>query len=89
MGNDVIIVLQEAFDILGFTKEEKFDVYKISAVCMIMSKMEFTGHGDVTTAKSLDAGQTLIDLLGYCEAPDELYDRFCNPKIKVSIVWKT
>ena len=27
--------------------------------------------------------QTLCDIFGYCEAPDELYDRFVNPKIKV------
>ena len=83
------LVFQTAFDILGFTKTEKFDVYKLSAVCMILSQMEFTGHGDVTTAKSVDAGQTLIDLLGYCDAADELYDRFCNPKIKVTLTYST
>ena len=58
-------------------------MYKLSAVCMHLSKMEFTGHGDVTTAKGVDAGQTMIDICGYNDAPDELYDRFCNPKIKV------
>ena len=77
-------IMDEAFDILGFTKEEKYNVYKISSMCMILSKLEFVGHGDITTAKSLDAGQTLVDMFGYCEAPDELYDRFSNPKIKVN-----
>lgn len=52
-------------------------------MCMILSKMEFVGHGEITTAKNLEAGQTLVDLFQYCEAPDELYDRFSNPKIKV------
>lgn len=31
-------IMDEAFDILGFTHEEKFDVYKTSAVCMQMSR---------------------------------------------------
>merc|ERR1712241_1182579 len=82
-------IMDQAFDILGFTKEEKYDVYKLSAVCMHLSKMEFTGHGDVTTAKGVDAGQTMIDICGYNDAPDELYDRFCNPKIKVGTEWVT
>ena len=50
---------------------------------MHLSRMEFVGHGEITTAKNTDAGQTLCDIFGYCEAPDELYDRFANPKIKV------
>ena len=68
--------MQEAFDILGFTAEEKLNVYKVSAMCMILSRMEFVGHGEISTAKSLEAGQTLVDLFQYCEAPDELYDRY-------------
>ncbi len=75
--------MQEAFDILGFTAEEKLNVYKVSGMCMILSRMEFVGHGEITTAKNLEAGTTLAELFGYCEAPDELYDRFSNPKIKV------
>ena len=51
---------------------------------MHLSRMEFVGHGEITTAKNTDAGQTLCDIFGYCEAPDELYDRFANPKIKVN-----
>merc|ERR1719158_2071574 len=27
--------------------------------------------------------------MGYNDAPDELYDRFCNPKIKVGVEWVT
>ena len=32
------MIMDEAFDILGFTHEEKFDVYKVSAICMILSQ---------------------------------------------------
>ena len=31
-------IMDEAFDILGFTHEEKFDVYKCSSTCMVMSR---------------------------------------------------
>ena len=76
--------LQQAFDILGFTKQEKYDVYKISATCMHLSRLEFTGHGDMTTGNLKNgAGETLMEMFQYCGAADEIYDRFCNPKIKV------
>ena len=90
-----MMIMDEAFDILGFTAQEKTNVYKVnheftlikrrrnpfsillqvSSMCMHLSKMEFVGHGEITTAKNLDAGTTLMELFGYCEAPDELYDR--------------
>ena len=31
-------IMDEAFDILGFTNEEKYDVYKCVSACMVMSK---------------------------------------------------
>ncbi len=33
-----MLIMDEAFDILGFTHEEKFDVYKCSSTCMVMSR---------------------------------------------------
>jgi len=81
-------VMDEAFDILGFTHDEKFDVYRISAACMIMSKLEFTGHGEVSSPKNLEAGTEINAFLYFGEnGCDELYDRFCAPKIKVGTEW--
>merc|ERR1712110_977570 len=83
-------IMDQAFDILGFTHEEKFDVYKISATCMILSKLEFTGHGDMSTGNLKNgAGEMLMEMFEYCGAADETYDRFCNPKIKVGTEWVT
>ena len=31
----------EAFDILGFTKEEKYNVYKVTSVVMHLGEMKF------------------------------------------------
>uniref|UniRef100_A0A0K2T980 Myosin heavy chain 1 [Tribolium castaneum] n=1 Tax=Lepeophtheirus salmonis TaxID=72036 RepID=A0A0K2T980_LEPSM len=80
-------IMDEAFDILGFTQEEKYDVYKVSSLCMHLSKLEFNGHGEITTAKNLDAGTDILSLFNWCDSADELYDRFCNPKIKVGMEW--
>lgn len=39
------LVLQEAFDILGFTQEEKDNVYRITASVMHMGRMNFKQRG--------------------------------------------
>merc|ERR550539_1454393 len=64
-------IMDQAFDILGFTHEEKFDVYKISATCMILSKLEFTGHGDMSTGNLKNgAGEMLMEMFEYCGAAE-------------------
>merc|ERR1712110_708378 len=35
------------------------------------------------------AGEMLMEMYEYCGAADEIYDRFCNPKIKVGTEWVT
>lgn len=39
------LVLQQAFDILGFTQEEKDNVYRITAAVMHMGRMQFKQRG--------------------------------------------
>jgi len=81
-------IMDEAFDILGFGEVEKFDVYRISSACMIMSKLEFTGHGEVSSPKNLDAGNEINSFLYFGEnGADDIYDRFCQPKFKVGMEW--
>lgn len=41
----IIIKLQQAFDVLGFTQEEKNDIYKITAAVMHMGGMKFKQRG--------------------------------------------
>ena len=54
-------------------------------MCMHLSRLEFTGHGDMSTGNLKNgAGETLMEMFQYCGAADEIYDRFCNPKIKVN-----
>lgn len=40
-----ILLIQQAFDILGFTQEEKNDIYKITAAVMHMGTMKFKQRG--------------------------------------------
>ena len=80
-------IMDEAFDILGFTRTEKYDVYRVSAICMHMSKMEFTGMGEMASPKNLDAGETINKVLNFAESGETLYDCFINPKYKVGTEW--
>ena len=79
-------IMDEAFDILGFSHEEKYDVYRISSICMQMSRLEFTGMGEVASPKSLDAGEFLNSILNFADSGEAIYDAFINPKFKVFII---
>ena len=78
-----MMIMDEAFDILGFTKDEKFDVYKVSSICMHLSRMEFQGMGEIASPKNLDAGEFVNKILNFADSGEVLYDCFINPKYKV------
>ena len=76
-------IMDEAFDILGFSRTEKYDVYRVSSLCMHMSRMEFQGMGEIASAKSIDAGEWVNSILNFSDSGETLYDCFINPKYKV------
>ena len=45
--------MDEAFDILGCPYQEKMDIYRVSALCMQLGRMEFQGMGEVASPKNL------------------------------------
>ncbi|CAH1100618.1 unnamed protein product [Psylliodes chrysocephalus] len=73
----------EAFDILGFTQEEKDNVYKITAAVMHMGCMKFKQRGreEQAEADGTEEGERVSKLLGV-EAP-ALYQALVKPRIKV------
>nr|CAI5869303.1 unnamed protein product [Callosobruchus analis] len=73
----------EAFDILGFTPEEKENVYKITAAVMHMGTMKFKQRGREEQAEpdGTEEGERVGKLLGV-EAVG-LYTAFVKPRIKV------
>ncbi|VEN39322.1 unnamed protein product [Callosobruchus maculatus] len=77
------VATDEAFDILGFTPEEKENVYKITAAVMHMGTMKFKQRGreEQAEADGTEEGERVGKLLGV-EAVG-LYTAFVKPRIKV------
>merc|ERR1711962_342037 len=83
----------EAYDILGFTVEEKYNVYKNTACLMHMGEMSksFIGIGKEEQADIKEEDQkhakNVSSLLGIdCEW---MINYFCKPKLKVGAEWVT
>merc|ERR1711931_369351 len=79
----------EAFDILGFTEDEKYDVFKCTAALMHMGNMtkDFVPVGKEEQAEIKDDvnAQKVADLCGIdCEW---MITYFCKPKLKVGTEW--
>jgi len=73
----------EAFNILGFTQEEKDNVYKITAAVMHMGAMAFKQRGreEQAEADGTEAGEKVAKLFGVdCQ---DLYKNLLKPRIKV------
>ncbi|XP_039445213.1 myosin heavy chain, muscle isoform X4 [Culex pipiens pallens] len=79
----------EAFNILGFTQEEKDNIYKITAAVMHMGGMKFKqkGREEQAEADGTDEGDRVAKLLG-CVTED-LYKNLLKPRIKVGTEFVT
>ncbi|XP_069700196.1 myosin heavy chain, muscle isoform X3 [Periplaneta americana] len=80
---DEMLITDQAFDVLGFTQEEKDNVYKITASVMHMGSMKFKQRGreEQAEADGTEDGAKVAKLLG--TDVDELYKNFLKPRIKV------
>jgi len=79
----------EAFDILGFTSEEKYNVFKNTACMMHMGNMtkDFVpvGKEEQAEVKEPANSEKVAELLGIdCEW---MITYFCKPKLKVGTEW--
>ena len=79
----------EAFNILGFTEEEKYNVYKLTACVMHMGNMtkDFVpvGKEEQAEIKNEDTSIKVADICGIdCEW---MITYFCKPKLKVGTEW--
>ncbi|XP_034240465.1 myosin heavy chain, muscle isoform X13 [Thrips palmi] len=73
----------QAFDVLGFSAEDKSDIYKITASVMHMGGMKFKQRGREEQAEpdGTEEGARVAKLLGVdC---DDLYKNLVKPRIKV------
>ncbi|XP_049280863.1 myosin heavy chain, muscle isoform X24 [Anopheles funestus] len=73
----------EAFNVLGFTQEEKDNIYRITSAVMHMGRMQFKqkGREEQAEADGTEDGDKVAKLLGV--ATDDLYKNLLKPRIKV------
>ncbi|XP_035909596.1 myosin heavy chain, muscle isoform X19 [Anopheles stephensi] len=77
------LLTDEAFNVLGFTQEEKDNIYRITAAVMHMGRMQFKqkGREEQAEADGTEDGDKVAKLLGV--GTDDLYKNLLKPRIKV------
>merc|ERR1712241_320079 len=79
----------EAYDILGFTNEEKYNIYKLTAVVMHMGNLtkDFVPVGKEEQAEVKD-DTNAVKVAEICGIDAEwMITYFCKPKLKVGTEW--
>merc|ERR1712061_986950 len=87
--NEELEYTDSAFDIIGFTHEEKWNCYKLTAAIMACGEIKFVQKGRDDQAEMGDVAfpKKVAELYG-CDF-NELFKAFCKPKIKVGTEWVT
>merc|ERR1719450_504950 len=87
--NEELEYTDSAFDIIGFTEEEKWDCYKLTAAVMASGQIVYVQKGRDDQAEMGDMAfpNKVAELYGV--NADELFKSFCKPKIKVGTEWVT
>ncbi|XP_040163694.1 myosin heavy chain, muscle isoform X1 [Anopheles arabiensis] len=77
------LLTDEAFNVLGFTQEEKDNIYRITSAVMHMGRMQFKqkGREEQAEADGTEDGDRVAKLLGV--GTDDLYKNLLKPRIKV------
>merc|ERR1712088_349096 len=87
--NEELEMTDSAFDIIGFSNEEKWDCYKITAAIMSSGEVKFVQKGRDDQAEPGDMPYpTKVAQLFGCDV-HEMLKGFCKPKIKVGTEWVT
>ena len=78
-----------AFDIIGFSEQEKWDCYKLTSAVMACGQCKFIqkGRDDQAEVGEWDYPKKVSELFGVDH--NELFKSFCKPKIKVGTEWVT
>ena len=87
--NEELEFTDNAFDVIGFSQEEKWDCYRLTACVMTMGEMKFKqkGRDDQAEPDDMTFPNKAAELLGV--NVDEMMKSFCKPKIKVGTEWVT
>merc|ERR1711868_128948 len=89
--NEELEMTDSAFDIIGFTAQEKWDCYMLTAGVMACGRVKFISKGRDDQAEIADKDwefpEKVASLFGVEKF--ELFKGFCKPKIKVGTEWVT
>jgi len=87
--NEELEFTDSAFDIIGFTHQEKWDCYKLTAAVMTAGEVKFKqkGRDDQAETDDMTYPNKMAELMGV--EVNELFKAFCKPKIKVGTEWVT
>merc|ERR1711913_131404 len=89
--NEELEMTDSAFDIIGFSEQEKWDCYKLTSAVMACGQVRFVQKGRDDQAeiadKDWDYPNKIAELFGV--NAQELFKSFCKPKIKVGAEWVT
>jgi myosin heavy chain 6/7 len=77
----MLVLFQEAFDILGFTDEEKKSCYKCTASILHMGEMQFKERGEQAEPEGTTEAEKVSFLLGVNS--NDFIKCLVKPKIKV------
>merc|ERR1719225_296568 len=87
--NEELEYTDAAFDCIGFSNQEKWDCYKITAAVMSCGEVKFIQKGRDDQAEPGEmAYPTKVATLFGCDV-HEMLKGFCKPKIKVGTEWVT
>merc|ERR1719282_1851787 len=87
--NEELEYTDSAFDIIGFSEEEKWNCYKLTAAVMTCGEVKFVqkGRDDQAEPDEMNFPNKVGELMGV--NADEMMKAFCKPKIKVGTEWVT
>merc|ERR1712226_704594 len=87
--NEELEMTDAAFDIIGFTNQEKWDCYKITAGVMSSGQIEFVQKGRDDQAEPGDMNYPTKVAACFGVDVNQFLKAFCKPKIKVGAEWVT
>merc|ERR1719330_994289 len=87
--NEELEMTDAAFDIIGFSNQEKWDCYKITAGVMSSGQVEFVQKGRDDQAEPGDLNYPTKVAACFGVDPNHFLKAFCKPKIKVGAEWVT
>merc|ERR1712173_178257 len=87
--NEELEMTDSAFDIIGFTEQEKWDCYMLTAAVMACGQVKFVQKGRDDQAEIADKDWAFPEKIATLFGVEkfELFKSFCKPKIKVGAEW--